>query len=136
MKYPILSAAVVMTALLFSAHPSWATEVNTDKSGNLEPTRKESASHEAARKSKLAEKQHAAAKIKLVNINAATKAELMKLPGIGSAQADKIIAGRPYGSKAWLVTNKVITEGEFMNIRKLIAAGDGPGTADLLKKKK
>lgn len=33
-----------------------------------------------------------------VNLNAATQAELEKLPGIGPASAKKIIAGRPYAS--------------------------------------
>ena len=54
-------------------------------------------------------KAKAAAKIKLVDINSASKAELMKLPGVSAAIADKIVAHRPYNSKARLVTEKIIT---------------------------
>ena len=37
-----------------------------------------------------------------VDLKAATKEQLMAVPGIGDAYADKIIAGRPYKSKAEL----------------------------------
>lgn len=60
--------------------------------------------------------------VKQVDINAASKAELMKLPGIKAADADRIIAGRPYGSKAWLVTNNIIPEMVFLKIKHQIVA--------------
>jgi DNA uptake protein ComE-like DNA-binding protein len=62
------------------------------------------------------------AKVKLVDINSANKNALMKLRGITATDADKIIANRPYGSKAWLVNNKVITESAFYAIKPLIEA--------------
>ena len=43
-----------------------------------------------------------AAAPKPVDINSAPKSELMKLPGVGAAEAQKIIAGRPFLSKARL----------------------------------
>jgi hypothetical protein len=61
---------------------------------------------------------------KLVDINSASSAELKKLPGITAEDAAKIIAGRPYGSKTWLVTNKVLTEDKFPAIRGLVVAGN------------
>ena len=75
-------------------------------------------------------KAKAKAKIKLVDINGANKAALMKLPGITGADADKIIADRPYGSKTWLVTNQVIAESVFYAIKPLIEAKQPFKTAE------
>ncbi len=58
--------------------------------------------------------------VKLVDINSASKAELKKLPGISDAEADKIIAGRPFGSKSWLVTNNLIPLTTFQAIKQKI----------------
>jgi DNA uptake protein ComE-like DNA-binding protein len=62
----------------------------------------------------------------LVDINSAGKAELKKLPGIGDSEADKIIAGRPYGSKAFLVTRKIIPAGVYEQIKARIIARQQP----------
>lgn len=48
-----------------------------------------------------------------VDLNAATKDDLMKLPGITEARADRIIAGRPYNDATELVSKKVLTRGEY-----------------------
>lgn len=64
----------------------------------------------------------AATLAKLVDINSASKAELKKLPGIDDADVAKIIAGRPYGSKAWLVTRKVISEDKYPGLKDLVMA--------------
>jgi DNA uptake protein ComE-like DNA-binding protein len=45
---------------------------------------------------------------KLVDINSASRAELKTLPNIGDAEADKIIANRPYLTKSSLVSKKVL----------------------------
>lgn len=58
----------------------------------------------------------------LVDINRASRRQLKTLPGIGDAQADRIVAGRPYGSKADLVATKVIPAGTYLAIRRLIVA--------------
>jgi len=51
-----------------------------------------------------------------VDLNLATKEQLMTLPGVGVEEATKIIAGRPYTSKSYLVKNKVISERLFYDI--------------------
>ncbi len=59
---------------------------------------------------------------KLVDINSASREQLKTLPGIGDAEASKIIAGRPYLSKADLATNKILPTGVYLSIRKFIIA--------------
>ena len=73
-------------------------------------------------KARIAERRKAVAKIKPVDINSASLPQLKKLPGIGEADAKRIIANRPYASKVWLVTNKVIGDGPYSNIKHLIVA--------------
>lgn len=58
----------------------------------------------------------------LVDINTASKAELKKLPSITDAYADKIIAGRPYLSKAHLLTRKILPSGIYDAVKKHVAA--------------
>lgn len=59
---------------------------------------------------------------KPVDINSATKTELMKLPGIGEAEAQKIMAGRPYLSKARLVADKILTLPAYEALKGRIVA--------------
>ena len=61
-------------------------------------------------------------KAELVDINSATKEELMAIPGIGKAYSDKIIAGRPYKNKTQLKTKKIIPAGVYDKIKDLIIA--------------
>ena len=61
-------------------------------------------------------------KTPLVDLNSAPKPELVKLPGVGDAIADKIIAGRPWKSKYDLVVKKVVARSTYDKFAKLIIA--------------
>jgi len=63
-----------------------------------------------------------AQKVKLVDINSASKDELKTLPGVTDEVAAKIIAGRPYLSKAHLLTRKILEAGEYGSLRTLVIA--------------
>ena len=58
----------------------------------------------------------------LVDINSASRAQLMTLPGIGDAEAARIIARRPYLSKADLATKGVIPTGVYLSLKGRVIA--------------
>lgn len=57
-----------------------------------------------------------------IDINTATREELMTLPGVDGAMADKIIAGRPYKSMAQLKTKGGVTNAEYRKISRKVTA--------------
>lgn len=61
-------------------------------------------------------------KVGLVDLNSATRAELTKLPAVGDAIADRIIAGRPWRSKYDLVLKKAVTRSQYDKFAKMVIA--------------
>ncbi len=60
--------------------------------------------------------------VRLVDVNSASRQALMTLPGIGAAEAGRIVAGRPYLTKAHLVTHKALTMAQYQAIAGSIIA--------------
>lgn len=56
----------------------------------------------------------------LVNLNTATRDELMTLPGIDGTLADRIIGGRPYELITDLQTRGILTQPEYIRVERRI----------------
>src|SRR5580692_1415353 len=60
---------------------------------------------------------------KAININKASREDLLTLPGVTEHEADRIIAQRPYDDAHDLVTRRVLPQAEYEKIRDRVIAG-------------
>jgi len=59
---------------------------------------------------------------KPLNLNTASKDDLMALPGVNAAEADRIIDARPYGQPDELVSRHIMTKAEYDKISDRVVA--------------
>jgi DNA uptake protein ComE-like DNA-binding protein len=109
--------ALLSAALLAMAGAAFAQKAETPKATPVAPA--------AAPKAAPAAPAKAAARKTLVDINSASREELVALPGIGEAYADKIIKGRGesgYSGKDDLAKNKIIPANTYNGVKDMIIA--------------
>lgn len=114
MKRSIIQTALIAAALLLSASVCVAAESKPAAPGQATGAPK--AADKGAKASQAITPDNP------VDINSASKAQLKKIPGVNDAVADKIIAGRPYLSKAHLVTRNILSGVHYAQIKDLIIA--------------
>jgi predicted DNA-binding helix-hairpin-helix protein len=73
-------------------------------------------------------------KAEIIDINSASKQQLMTLPGIGDALAQKIIDNRPYKGKNDLVKKNVIPQATYDKIATGIIAKQNTAAGKVEKK--
>ena len=122
MRHRIIETTLIAAALLLCANQSLAADKKPETSGASAGSASTTEKGAGAQKPAAPAKNQAAAPAKLVDINSARKAELMKLPGIGETEADKIIAGHPYPTKARLVTNNIVSIEVYEKLKRLVIA--------------
>jgi len=66
-------------------------------------------------------KKHTVPVVSRVNINEGSRSELLALPGIDEATADRIIEGRPWGSGKEMVAKGVLTDEQYEKVRLRIS---------------
>ena len=59
---------------------------------------------------------------KPLDVNSASKEDLTALPGINAADADKILAGRPYDSPNDLLSRRILSKAKFDQIADRVTA--------------
>jgi len=57
-----------------------------------------------------------------LDLNTAKRDQLMSLPGMSAADADKVIAGRPYNEVGDLMSRHILSKSEYERIRTQVTA--------------
>jgi competence protein ComEA len=60
---------------------------------------------------------------KTINVNKASREDLLTLPGLTERQADQLVAHRPFQNAHDLVTRRIVSETEYDKIRDRVIAG-------------
>jgi DNA uptake protein ComE-like DNA-binding protein len=63
------------------------------------------------------------------DLNTASKEDLMKLPGVDDALADKIVAARPFKSRTELESKNIVTKEQYSKLSPMVTVAPPQKTA-------
>jgi competence protein ComEA len=112
----VILALIVTGSLSFAAEQKAPAKAAPAKQAASQPAQAAPAKQPAGKHAKAA----------LLDINSATKEQLMTLEGIGDATAQNIIAGRPYAKKDQLLSKKIVPAAAYDKIKGKIIARQPP----------
>ena len=123
----IKTLSVMLAIGLLAATAVWAQEKTASEPGKAGAAAITSAPATKAAEPSGSHERHPAMKRSMarMDLNAATLKDLMKLPGIDEATANKIIAARPFKTKAELLDKKLVTKAEYSKLSSHVYAKVG-----------
>ena len=116
--------ALVLTAAAAFAEDAPATTpaATTPAVSDQKPATEVTSESKTTEKTVMHKHHMKAMKHEMVNLNAASKEDLVKLPGVSEELADKIIAARPFKTRSELLAKKIVTRAEYHKLRGWVSA--------------
>lgn len=117
-----IASALVAGTLVIDAHAGVATIAAVAGAPASAPAASASMAADTPAARWKAKRAATAVPVVRIDINSASRKSLKTLPGIGDAEAARIIANRPYLSKTELVAKHVLPVGPYVALKNRVVA--------------